>query len=94
MCALIELPLAMPLELSLADAADNPLPDVAAKVKQQIADAVGCLIRTPPNVLVVEHLEAPLDFRQVICPEQPARLVYEGLGDVFHSGLGRSFSSM
>ena len=41
----------------------DPLTSVTAQVQHQVADAVRLVIRTPPDLFVVQLLEAPFNFR-------------------------------
>src|SRR4051812_43530652 len=74
----------MPLERPLPDAAHNPLPHIAAKMQQQVADAVGRLVGTPPDVLVAQVFEASFYLRQIVRFEKTGRLVEERAGHVRH----------
>ena len=58
--------MALSIELTPANARNNPLPDVARQVQNEIADGVGCFVRTPPDAGLVEWLEAAFDLRQVV----------------------------
>src|SRR5262249_21182088 len=44
-----------------ADARDDPLPEVAAEVQQEVADRVHRVVRTPPDLGVVQLADAVLD---------------------------------
>jgi hypothetical protein len=46
-------------------AADNPLSNVAIEVEDQIADAVGGLVGSPPDVLNRQSLDCLLDARHI-----------------------------
>ena len=69
--AFVEFLLAAPLERTLADAADDPLGDVAAQVQNEIANAVRSLVRSPPEISIGEPLQAPFDFQQVFSEQRP-----------------------
>ena len=63
---LVWLLLPIPLELVPAHSPDDPLANVPAQVQQEIADAVGGIVRPPPYLLVAQVLQAALDLRQVV----------------------------
>src|SRR5205085_5601452 len=65
-----------------AQPADDPLPRVAFEVKQEVADAVRLLARAPPDLLVVQALEAALDLGQVLAEQVKPRLREEGARDL------------
>src|SRR5262249_42098647 len=47
-----------------ADAGHDPLPQVAAQVQDQVADAVETRLRPPPHLLVIQLTQAVLDAIQ------------------------------
>lgn len=59
------------------EAADDPLSNVAIEVEDQIADAVGCRVGSPPDVLNRQSLDCLLDPRYVAVGQEPSRLIDE-----------------
>ena len=45
----------------LLDGGDNPLPDVAAEMKDQVADGVHLWARPPPDLVVGKLIDAMFD---------------------------------
>jgi hypothetical protein len=62
-----------------SDAGDNPLTDIAAEMENKIADAVVCLVRSPPNVLFAQRFKAPANLRKIIFRQLATRDLNERL---------------
>ena len=79
--ALVELLLAPPLVRRAAHPAHDPLAGVPAQVEHQVADAVGGVVGTPPEIRIVETLEGEPDAGEEVVDQQVARPLQEGGGD-------------
>jgi hypothetical protein len=64
--------------------ADDPLSNIALEVKDQIANAVGCRVGSPPDVLNRQSLDGLLDPRQVAIGQQLSGLIDERSRNLSH----------
>ena len=60
-----ELRVAITNDLSAARNAENPHAGAAVEVQQEISDAVRRIVGTPPDVVLAEQIDAPVDFREI-----------------------------
>lgn len=93
--ALIELVLPVALVRPLAHAADDLLLNIAGKMQDQIAHAVGSLVRPPPNIFLRQQRQTMFNLRQVGGSEVPACLFKKMLCSVRHcliSDLNNNFN--
>jgi hypothetical protein len=63
-----------------ADGADDPLPQVAGEVQEEVGDAVHLRHRPPPDAGVVELAEAVLDLGHALGQRVPHRVAKCGRG--------------
>ena len=68
-----------------ADARDDPLPQVAREVQDEVADRVHLGPRPPPDLLLAELPEAVLDDFETVLQDM-ARSPQRGAGDFFGGG--------
>jgi hypothetical protein len=61
-----ELEVALPVVGLAAQSAEQPLREVAAEVEDQVADAVGAGTRPPPDLVVVEPVQAVPDLAEIL----------------------------
>ena len=71
----VELALPLPLVLSPAYSADDPLPNIPCQMQEKIPDAVRLGISPPPHFLIRQLLDAPLDSREIAGYEQVPGLI-------------------
>src|SRR5206468_7275797 len=76
--------LSMPQVFTSSDSSEDPLRDVAAKMQHQVADTVGRVIRSPPDVLILQTLETALDLWQKVRRQQRPGLLEENGSNIFH----------
>lgn len=69
-----------------ADAGDDPLPEIPAQVKHEVADGIHRFGRPPPDLLIGQLLQAVLDLL-VSLRQFVSGLARQNLGDLFCSGL-------
>jgi len=66
MSSLCEFLRAISLKRDASDAGDDPLADVSREMEEKISDTVIGLMRTPPDVILGELVEAALDLRKIL----------------------------
>ena len=62
-----------------AESGNDPLTDVSTQVENQITDAVGVLVCSPPDFRIREQLNAGSNFWQAILDEMLDGLLRKGL---------------
>jgi hypothetical protein len=57
---------------------ENPHARAAIQMEHQVSDAVRGIVDAPPDVVFAEHVEAPLDFREITRAKKGSRVGEQG----------------